>query len=112
MSTLISAPAAMEALGATQPETLVGRILPVPTEDGPVEYRLDEYLFQQNAFVATPMPGVPPPPFIVTVIIPNADSDTYEQAQDALRAAGIDTFEAHLQTPEQHVEHPPRSVTA
>lgn len=55
---LISAPAAMEALGETRPEALVGHTLAVPTENGAVEYRLDEYLFQQDAFVATLVPPI------------------------------------------------------
>lgn len=52
---------------------------------------------------------------IITVIIPSVDAATseatYERVQAALEAAGIDTFEMSLQTPEQHAEHPPRSVT-
>lgn len=43
---------------------------------------------------------------IITILIPNADDATHERAQDALQAAGIDTFELHLQTPEQHEAHP------
>lgn len=44
---------------------------------------------------------------VVTVVIPNADNAIYERVQAALTAAGIDTFETHLQTPEQHAEFPP-----
>lgn len=47
---------------------------------------------------------------IITVLIPDLDpaisEATYDRVQAALEAAGIDTFELHLQTPEQHEAHP------
>jgi hypothetical protein len=46
----------------------------------------------------------------ITVLIPDLDAATceatYDRVQAALEAAGIDTFELHLQTAEQHEAHP------
>lgn len=52
---------------------------------------------------------------IITVHVSDLDAATshatYDRVQTALETAGLDTFEMHLQTPEQHAEHPSRSVT-
>jgi hypothetical protein len=43
------------------------------------------------------------------ILIPSASDELYERALAALQNAGISKFEAHLQTWEQHAEHPLRS---
>jgi hypothetical protein len=45
---------------------------------------------------------------VITVLIPNASEEMYSRVLAALSAAGIEKVEAHLQTPEQHSEHPIR----
>jgi hypothetical protein len=60
MRRLLKASAVLETLGETNPESLVGRRVLLRGEDGVDEYRLDEYLFQQDAFAAALMPGIPP----------------------------------------------------
>lgn len=52
----VKAEGVIEALGGTSPEALVGRTIPVPLEDGVLEFRISEYLFQEDAFAVTP-PG-------------------------------------------------------
>lgn len=47
---------------------------------------------------------------ILTVIVRDAYEDTYEQALAGLTAAGIEEWECHLQTDEQHQEHPIHTV--
>jgi hypothetical protein len=60
----VKASAVQEAFGETSPEALVGRRLPVPTEGGVVEYRLSEYLVQQDAFVVTRVSDVARPDLV------------------------------------------------
>jgi len=75
----VKASAVLEAFGETAPEALVGRRLPVPAEGGTVEYRISEYLIQQDAFVVMRVSDVARPDLVAFL---NARYDEEEAQAD------------------------------